>query len=217
MRFFQCCKPVELRNSHWISLASFIDFALTSAQFFTFAELLAADSDHALPDSDDLTVEALQACGAIFSTRGESEAAIAARADLFAGFTWLHLNHTTLDTDLARASPAQQQVLAKALGLDYGKLSGLASWPAMVERRVLRKLLPGNTPVKRLRPVDSAGGGHIAKPGTAPQPQGDGSADADASASGPSRRAQHAAPRGRSAGPPRCAGTVAGGCRFLHR
>ena len=40
-------------------------------QFFTFAELLAADSFHALPDTDAGTVEALEAYGLSFSKRGK--------------------------------------------------------------------------------------------------------------------------------------------------
>ena len=156
-----------------------------SDQFYTFAELLAADSFDAIPDSDAETIKVLESYGVSFSKRGKSEAAVAARADLLAGIVWLHINHTTLNTDLARASPDQQRLLAAALGLNYDELSALPSWPVVLERRLLHKLLPGNTPVKRPRPDASSGGGPIVKPGAAPQPQGGGPVDADASAAPP--------------------------------
>ena len=43
-----------------------------SDQFYTFAELLAADSFDALPDSDAETIKVLESYGVSFSKRGKS-------------------------------------------------------------------------------------------------------------------------------------------------
>ena len=143
---------------------------------YSFAELLAQDCDHEIPSTDALVIAALNAYGAVFKKRGKTAEAIASRADLLAGLTWLHTNHATLPIDLARASTSQQKTLADALLLDYDELSKLATWPTMVARRVLQKLLPGNTPIKRARSADSSGDGQIVKPGAPAPPQNGGSA-----------------------------------------
>jgi hypothetical protein len=57
-----------------------------------FDALLHADSDHALPDSDDDFIAAFCAYGAILK-KGESHASVELRLNLLSGLRWLHSIH----------------------------------------------------------------------------------------------------------------------------
>jgi hypothetical protein len=136
----------------------------------SFATLLAEDSDFALPASDPKAIQSLIAYGAIFS-RAKKEPKPTERLEILAGMLWLHTNHASPHTALARASAAQQQLLATALGLDYGKLAQLESWPTIVSRHILAQADPGDTPLKRKAPAPApAPSQQIVKPGPPAQP-----------------------------------------------
>ena len=64
--------------------------------------LLAKDSDFALPASDSEVIQSLIAYGAIFS-RAEKEPKPTERLEILPGMLWLHNNHASPHTALARA------------------------------------------------------------------------------------------------------------------
>ena len=126
-----------------------------------FADLVAQDCVFVTPETPESVIAALNAYGVNFQKRGKKPEIIAARLDLLFGFAWLHSRHYCLETELARLSADQQAYLAAALDLDYASQSLLPSWPSLVARRVLSKILPGGTPTKRPRPESLGGHGQI--------------------------------------------------------
>jgi hypothetical protein len=144
-----------------------------SEPFLAFADLVAQDCFFDSPVTPEAVVAALNAYGVSFQKRGKNPEILATRLDLLFGIAWLHSRHDSLETDLARLSAEQQAYLAAALGLDFATQSLLPSWPLLVARRVLSKVLPGGTPTQRPRPESPGGHGQIVKPGGAPPPADD--------------------------------------------
>jgi hypothetical protein len=136
-----------------------------------FPVLLAESSDIVLPTDDDAVRADLDSYGASFKrTRGPLPTA--ARADLLTGLVLLHAHHADLGPVLRRLPDGQTQRLADALGLDFAALGALATWPALVARRIVAQQLPGLTPKKRgvpAPPPPPDRGGQIQKPGAAPE------------------------------------------------
>jgi hypothetical protein len=89
-----------------------------------------------------------------------------------AGMLWIHANSDDVSSALPRAPIALQLLLAKAFELDYKTLLAAASWPVAVARRVLARMTPGQTPIKR-KHSDGAASSQIVKPGL-PVPAGAG-------------------------------------------
>ena len=134
----------------------------------SFAVLLAADSDFAMPTTDKDVQAALDSFGAIFKkTRGDAN--IAVRAELLAGLALLHTHHRDLAPLLAVLSSAQQLCLATALALDFPTLGADPAWPTLVARRIIAKKAPGLTPKKRRPAAADAPEGQIQKPGGVPK------------------------------------------------
>ena len=94
----------------------------------SFADLLAADSDFAMPTTDKDVQAALDSFGATFKkTRGDANVAV--RAELLAGLALLHTHHLDLAPLLAALSSPQQLCLATALDLDFPSLGADPTWP----------------------------------------------------------------------------------------
>ena len=106
---------------------------------------------------------ALDSFGAIFNKR-KGDASDATRADLLAGLALLHTHHLNLEPMVKVLTIAQQQTLSTALGLDFQAHGTDATWPSLLGRRIVAKMVPGSTPKKR-KPVPAGGDGQIRKPG----------------------------------------------------
>mmetsp|Transcript_20569 Transcript_20569/g.43199 ORF Transcript_20569/g.43199 Transcript_20569/m.43199 type:complete len:127 (-) Transcript_20569:291-671(-) len=117
----------------------------------TFAVLLAADLEHALPTEDEEVQASLNAYGVSFK-KNKGNAHVAARTDLLAGITWLSTHHSNLESALPAIPDAQQARLAAALNLDFAKFCKHATWLRLIARRVLAQMDPETTPKKRKAP-----------------------------------------------------------------
>ena len=129
----------------------------------SFADILAAESDYNLPADDKDVRVALDSFGAIFNKR-KGDASDATRADLLAGLALLHTHHLNLEPMVKVLTIAQQQTLSTALGLDFQAHGTDATWPSLLGRRIVAKMVPGSTPKKR-KPVQAGADGQIRKPG----------------------------------------------------
>ena len=120
----------------------------------SFADILAAESEYAMPATDSEIQAALLSFGATFkTTRGKVHAA--ARADLLACLALLYTHHHDAAPLAAALTTAQHQILATALGLDFQAHGADASWPVLLARRILSLQIPSQTPKKR-RPAPAA-------------------------------------------------------------
>jgi hypothetical protein len=159
----------------------------------SFADILAAESDYALPATDAEVQAALVSYGAIFKTT-KSKLQVAARADLLAGLALLHTHHRDAAALATVLTTAQHQTLATALGLDFQAHGADAAWPALLARRAVSQQMPGQSPKKR-KPAPSGAGGQIQKPG-ASGAQAD---SADGGRGPPPSKKQKTAPKAKTA------------------
>ena len=113
----------------------------------SFADILAAESDYALPATDVEVQAALVSYGAIFKTT-KSKLQVAARVELLAGLALLHTHHHDTAALAAVLTTAQHQTLATALGLDFQAHGADAAWPALLARRAVSQQMPGQSPKK---------------------------------------------------------------------
>ena len=68
-----------------------------------------------------------------------------------AGLALLHTHHLNLEPMVKVLTIAQQQTLSTALGLDFQAHGTDATWPSLLGRRIVAKMVPGSTPKKRKR------------------------------------------------------------------
>ena len=134
----------------------------------SFNDLLHADLEAELPDTDADVIKALHSYGVKFSKANSPASNAGARLNLLAGLMsrWLHAHSDDLASVWPSTSLAQQRILAAALDLDFDKDAASASWLGAVLRRLLGKIPQGATPQKRKAP-DAGFEGQIMKPGAA--------------------------------------------------
>ena len=118
----------------------------------SFNDLLHADLEAELPDTDADVIKALHSYGVKFSKANSPASNAGARLNLLAGLMWLHAHSDDLASVWPSTSLAQQRLLAAALDLDFDKDAASASWLGAVLRRLLGKIPQGATPQKRKAP-----------------------------------------------------------------
>ena len=129
----------------------------------TFRSLLAEDAvPHPMLADDIKVTAALKELGAdLAHVKGKPK--LGDRAEILAGYFWVSVHDTDLESHLSRAPEAMWRLLAKALGLDFDKLSVVPEWPSILHRRAF--VWPNATHPPPMRKPPADGSGQIQKPG----------------------------------------------------